>query len=192
MDTFGATDMIHIEDPTEQFQPNIRKTRKKGPSGHVAAGRKWETSEKGRIWKAQTVKAKHDLHEIIKRRTGFDVFANQRMTLKYAGLIRDGKSAEAKRIVEKVIANAMQVAKKESAKSPKRVQTRPQTRQPKENTASPAFPTTQPIPATQPKIQPIGAFPAILPNPAEKGIPQIQPQQQPLEMDRVDLPDFLE
>lgn len=189
MDTFEATDMIHIEDLTEQFQPNIRKTRKKGPSGHVAAGRKWETSEKGRIWKAQTVKAKHDLHEIIKRRTGLDVFANQRMTLKYAGLIRDGKSAEAKRIVEKVIANARQVAKKESAKNPKRVQTRPQTRQPKENAASPASPSspaTQPIPATQPKIQPIGAFPA------EKELPQIQPNQQPLEIDRVDLPDFLE
>jgi hypothetical protein len=97
---------------TEIEQLNTSPNRLKKPSGHVAAGKKWDTSEKGRIWKAQTIKAKHALHDIIKKRTGLDVFANQRMTLKYAGLLRDGKTTEAKRIIEKVIANAKNQSKK--------------------------------------------------------------------------------
>jgi hypothetical protein len=186
MENFGETEV------TDSFVPeqmNLKKTRKRGPSGHVAAGRKWETSEKGRIWKAQTVKAKEELHAILKKRTGLDVYANQRMTLKYAGLMRDGKTAEAKRIVEKVVANAKEVAKKDSKKKTRRAQSRG----PKENPARVAENTArnqiQPIRSNQPKIQPIQPNQPVLQNPAE--FPANQFQQYP-NVDRVELPDFLD
>jgi hypothetical protein len=95
---------------------SIPSKRIKKPSGHVAAGKKWDTSEKGRIWKEQTIRAKHELRDIIKQRTGLDTFANQRMTLKYAGFIRDGKKADAKRIIEQVIESAKLYNKKGTRK----------------------------------------------------------------------------
>ncbi len=95
---------------------SIPSKRINKPSGHVAAGKKWDTSEKGRTWKEQTIRAKHELRDIIKQRTGLDTFANQRMTLKYAGFIRDGKKADAKRIIEQVIESAKLYNKKGTRK----------------------------------------------------------------------------
>jgi hypothetical protein len=95
-----------MEELTQEIQ-SLKKAKR--PSGHVAAGRKWDTSERGRVWKQQTIKAKHALRDIIKRRTGIDTFANQRMALKYAGFLRDGKTADAKRIVDQVVATAKKV-----------------------------------------------------------------------------------
>jgi hypothetical protein len=115
------------------------------------------------------------------------------MTLKYAGLMRDGKTAEAKRIVEKVVANAKQIAKKDSKKGTRRLQNRGS----KENTAKFAeFPARgaentarnqiQPIRPIQPKLQPIQP---ITQNSAE--FPVNRFQHYPI-VDRVDLPDFLD
>jgi hypothetical protein len=175
---------------------NLNRTRKKGPSGHVAAGRKWDTSEKGRIWKAQTVKAKYELRDIIKKRTGMNVFANQRMTLKYAGFMRDGKTAEAKRIIDKVVANAKHAVKKEvNSRSKPNTQRKLQQKASKENSAenvathaeNPAKFHFQPI---QP-IQPISPHPQPrLPNSAEFPSNQFQQPFDPL--DKVELPDFLD
>jgi hypothetical protein len=162
------------------FGTNIKPDKKE--SGHAEAGRKWDKSEKGRIWKAQTVKAKQILHDILKRRTGLDVFANQRMTLKYAGLIRDGKTAEAKRIVEQVVANAKRQDKKHKtrrrmanrpSRSPKQVA-------PKENTAE--F-ERQPDFQRRQEIQP----PPEIQRPQIQRLPQIQ-QPQP----EIQLPDLLD
>ena len=182
MENFGETEGIDSFVPE---QMNLTKTRKKGPSGHVAAGRKWEMSEKGRIWKAQTVKAKEELRTIIRKRTGLDVYANQRMALKYAGFMRDGKTAEAKRIVEKVVANAKQVAKKGTRRNQKVG--------PKENSArfaeNPAKNQIQPTRYTQPKIQPIQP---ISQNTAEFTANPIQQPQPVQSIDKVDLPDFLD
>jgi hypothetical protein len=97
--------MEGFSEPLDEIE-SIPSKRVKKPSGHVAAGKKWDTSEKGRIWKEQTIRAKHELRDIIKQRTGLDTFANQRMTLKYAGFIRDGKKAAAKRIIEQVVESA--------------------------------------------------------------------------------------
>lgn len=83
-------------------------------SGHVAAGKKWDTTEKGRAWKSQTLKAKDILRRTIKERTGINAFANQRMTFKYAAAIRDGKQSEANKIIEDVVNNAI---KKSGSKS---------------------------------------------------------------------------
>lgn len=162
------------------FGTNMRPDKKE--SGHAEAGRKWDKSEKGRIWKAQTVKAKQVLHDILKRRTGLDVFANQRMTLKYAGLIRDGKTAEAKRIVEQVVANAKRQDKKH--KTRRRVTRSPRSPPkqvaPKENTAE--F-ERQPDFQREVKIQPLQPQP---PQPIQR-LPEIQ-QPEP----EIQLPDLLD
>jgi hypothetical protein len=155
------------------FGTNMKPDKRE--SGHAEAGRKWDKSEKGRIWKAQTVKAKQVLHDILKRRTGLDIFANQRMTLKYAGLIRDGKTAEAKRIVEQVVANAKRQDKKH--KTRRRVANRSSRSSkqivPKENSAE-----FQREPEIQREPQP--------------QLPQIQREPLPLPEPEIQLPDLLD
>ena len=125
--------MEGFSEPLDEIE-SIPSKRVKKPSGHVAAGKKWDTSEKGRIWKEQTIRAKHELRDIIKQRTGLDTFANQRMTLKYAGFIRDGKKAAAKRIIEQVVESAKRY-NKGTRKIQRRLRREPLQRQRRNKTA---------------------------------------------------------
>jgi hypothetical protein len=102
-----------IKNQVKQEIQTILETelKPKKPSGHVAAGKKWDTTEKGRAWKTQTLKAKDKLRRIIRERTGLNAFANQRMTFKYAAAIRDGRQSEANKIIEEVINNAIKKSK---------------------------------------------------------------------------------
>jgi hypothetical protein len=165
------------------FGTNMKPDKRE--SGHAEAGRKWDKSEKGRIWKAQTVKAKQVLHDILKRRTGLDIFANQRMTLKYAGLIRDGKTAEAKRIVEQVVANAKRQDKKN--KTRRRVANRP-SRSPKQVVPKENSAEFQREPKIQRETQPQPQLPQIQREPLPE--PEIQFRREP--QPEIQLPDLLD
>ena len=126
MEGFGSQPLIETEPIYTAPSPILKRNKK--PSGHVAAGKKWDTSEKGRIWKQETIKAKYALRNSIKQRTGIDTFANQRMSLKYAGFIRDGKRAQANRIIEEVVATARKKNKKGTRKIQRNQQTKTNTK----------------------------------------------------------------